>query len=111
MTEETKPRYTADGIRKAVEEKQEELFAPYAVGRPTNWIVDFRTKELVCIGNWLSAELTATCATEDDRRTQQWKYNRLSRSDDDLYQCAADIMNEVLDGKVEQNRIPHHRWG
>ena len=111
MNEETKPRYTAESVQKAVEEKREELFAPYAIGRPTNWTVDTRTKDLVCIGNWLTAEMTAIGTSDEDRRTQQWKFNRLSRSDDNLWQCAADIMNEVLDGTVEKNRIPHHRWG
>jgi hypothetical protein len=110
MNEEVK-RYTADSVREAVESRREELFAPYAVGRPTNWCVDLRTKDLVCVGNWLSNELTSIGTSDEDRRTQQWKYNRESRSDNDLFQCAADIMNETLDGKVEKNRIPHHRWG
>lgn len=103
-------RYTADSVREAVETKREELFASYIVGRPANWSCDNRTKDLVCIANWLAEEL-ATIANDTDRRTQQWKYNRESRSVTDLFQCAADIMNETLDGKVEQNRKPHYRWG
>lgn len=104
-------RYSAESVKEAVEARREELFAPYAVGRPTNWSCDTRTKDMVCIGNWLSEELTRRAANSTDRRTQQWKFNRESRSDNDLWQCAADIMNEVLDHKVEQNRKPHHRWG
>lgn len=104
-------RYTADSVREAVEARREELFASYIVGRSTNWSCDSRTKDLVCIGNWLASELTAIGINDTDRRTQQWKYNRESRSVPDLFQCAADIMNEALDGKVEQNRKPHHRWG
>lgn len=110
MNQQTK-RYTAESVKEAVEAKREELFAPYAIGRPDNWTCDLRTKDLVCIGNWLPTELTAIGINDTDRRTQQWKYNRESRSDLDLWQCAADIMNESLDGKIEQNRVPHHRWG
>jgi hypothetical protein len=56
----------------------------------------------------MTEELTAIGVNDDDR---QWKYNRESRSVANLFQCAADIMNEALDGNVEQNRKPHHRWG
>jgi hypothetical protein len=111
MNEPVRARYTSDSVRQAVEEKREELFAPYAIGRPVNWVCDSRTKDTVCIANWLALELTSIGVSDEDRRTQQWKFNRESRSDNDLFQCAADIMNEALDGKVEKNRIPHHRWG
>lgn len=111
MNEQVKARYTAESVRASVDAKREELFAPYAVGRPPNWKADVQTHNMVCIGNWLTAELTAIGASDDDRRTQQWKFNRESRSTYDLWQCAADIMNEALDGKVEKNRKPHRRWG
>ena len=104
-------RYTAESVREAVDSKKEELFATYKLGRPANWSCDFRTKDLVCIGNWLAIELESIGVNDVDRRTQQWKYNRESRSVTDLFQCAADIMNEALDGQVEQNRKPHKRWG
>ena len=104
-------RYTAEAIKEDIEARRVELFASYAIGRSPNWTVDFRTKDLICISNWLLLELTKVGVSEVDRRTQQWKFNRESRADSDLFQCAADIMNEALDGKVEQNRKPHHRWG
>jgi hypothetical protein len=110
MNEEIK-RYTAESIKKIVEQQRESLFAPYASGRPDNWSCDLRTKDLVCIGNWLALELTAIGLSEEDRRTQEWKYNRESRSDLNLFECAAQIMNEALDGKVEKNRLYHRRWG
>lgn len=104
-------RYTAENIKEIIELNRERLFAPYAVGRPDNWVCDSRTKDLVCLGNWLAEELTAIGLSDVDRRTQQWLYNRESRSDLDLFETTARIMNDSLDGKIEQNRIPHHRWG
>ena len=64
---------------------------------------------LVALGYWLDQELSKFCLDED-RRTQIWKYNRLSRTYD-IWLTAADVMNEVLDGKVEKNRVGHRRWG
>jgi hypothetical protein len=104
-------RYTAELIKEDIESRRVELFASYAVGRADTWVCDSRTKDLICIANWLLLELTKIGISEVDRRTQQWKFNRESRADLDLFVCAADIMNEALDGKVQQNRIPHHRWG
>ena len=104
-------RYTADIIRLAVDLNIDTLFASYSVGRPVNWTVDVRTKDLVCLAVWLQKELAAIGLSDVDRRTQQLKFNRESRSDLDLFECAANIMNEALDGNVEQNRKMHHRWG
>ena len=104
-------RYTADIIRLAVDSNIDTLFASYSVGRPVNWTVDVRTKDLVCLAVWLQNELAAIGLSDADRRTQQLKFNRESRSDLDLFECAANIMNEALDGNVEQNRKMHHRWG
>lgn len=87
------------------------MFAPYAVGRAENWACDIRTKDLVCIGNWLAAELVSLGISDVDRRTQEWRYNRESRSDPDLFEVAAQIMNDTVDGKVEQGRRYHRRWG
>ena len=103
--------YTAENVKAAIEADREALFAAYAIGRPENWSVDIRTKDLVCIAAWLQNELTIVGISDTDRRTQQWKFNRESRADNDLFDCAAKIMNEALDGNVEQNRIPHRRWG
>jgi len=104
-------RYTAENVKAAVESNEEELFALYAQGRPEHWKCDTRTKELVCIGNWITAELIALGVSDVDRRTQQAKYHREMRSSYDLFQTASEVMNEVLDGKIEQNRIAHRKWG
>jgi hypothetical protein len=105
------PRYTAESVRAVIDPDRERLFAPYAVGRPTNWACDPRTRDLICIGYWLTEELTRLGVSDHDRRTQQHFYNRWSRSDEDLFDLAARTMNMVLDAEVQQNRVPHHRWG
>ena len=104
-------RWTAERVKEAVEKDQERLFAPYAVVRASNWACNPRTKDLVCIGYFLTEELGRICANEDDRRTQQQYYNRWSRSREDLFELGAETLNTVLDGQVEQGRIPHRRWG
>ena len=104
-------RYTSESVKLAVEADRERLFAPHAVGRPATWRPDPRTRDLVCIGYWLREELRRMGASEDDRRTQEWYYNRWSRSVEDLFALAAETLNTVLDERVERGRVPHHRWG
>jgi hypothetical protein len=103
-------RYTAESVKASVDPDRDRLFAPYALGRPENWSYDLRTHDLVCVGNWLPEELVRLGVNDIDRRTQQWKFNRLSRTYD-VFESAAETLNEVLDGEVEQNRRPHRRWG
>ncbi len=105
------PRYTAESCRAAVEPHRERLFASYVANRQPGWSCDIRTRDLVCLGNWLAEELTRLGCGDDDRRTQQAFYNRWSRSDEDLWDLGARTLNAVLDGEVEQGRVPHHRWG
>lgn len=107
----TLPRYTPESVRAAIEPHRERLFASYTVNRQPGWSCDTRTRDLVCIGNWLPEELVWLGCNEDDRRTQQHFYNRWSRSDHDLWDLTARLLNAVLDGEVQQNRVPHHRWG
>lgn len=102
--------YAASWVRELVSEAQAELFARYAVGRPTNWSCDSRTRELVCAGNWLDDELKAQGVNDDDRRATLWSFNRRSRAEFDLFQLVADIMNEVMAGTVD-NKPAHRRWG
>ena len=68
------------------------------------------TKRLISLGYWLNEELVKLGANEADRKTQIWKYNRMSRTYD-VWETAAECLNDVLDGIVEQNRRPHRRWG
>lgn len=106
---ETKP-YTVARCRAAVEADVDRLFAPYMVGRAPTYSASPELKLQVALGYWLDEELTRIGANEADRRTQGWKYNRLSRSYD-IWETAAECLNDVLEGKVEQNRIGHRRWG
>lgn len=101
--------YTADLIKQTVTADVDRLFSPWKVGRAENYSVDPATKNLVALGYWLREELAKVC-NEEDSRTQQWKYNRLSRTYD-IWETAAEVMNEALDGNVEQNRKGHRRWG
>jgi hypothetical protein len=103
-------RYTAKDVRAATEADIDRLFAPWAVGRPEGWIPCEATKVLVALGYWLRDELVRLGANEADVRTQTWKFNRLSRTYD-VWQSAADCLNDALDGVVEQNRRGHRRWG
>lgn len=101
--------WTAEAIQAAVNADIDRLFAPWAVGRPETWKPDPATKTLVAVGYWLREELEKTC-NEADTRTQLWKYNRFSRTYN-VWQTAADVLNEALEGDIEQNRRGHRRWG
>lgn len=103
-------RYTAESVRAAVEADIERLFAPWMVGRSPNYAADSATKNTVSLGYWLDEELHRLGCNDVDRRTQTWKYNRLCRTYD-IWETAAECLNDVLDGAVEQNRRPHRRWG
>lgn len=103
-------RYAAASIEAIVVADVDRLFAPWAVGRPTRYSPDPATKRLVALGYWLREELSRLGCNVADIHTQLWKYNRMSRSYD-VWQVAAECLNDVLDNKVEQNRVPHRRWG
>ena len=103
-------KYTAQSVKLIVQNDIERLFAPWAVGRPEGWAPDTATKEQVSLGYWLAEELTRIGCNEVDRKTQTWKYNRLSRTYDP-WEVAAEVLNEAIAGDVEQNRKPHRRWG
>lgn len=115
-------RYTAQSIQDYVTEHEEELFAFWLVGRPEGWKCDEQTKNTICLNHWLAKELSRLVAlefvgadgitlTDDDRKIQLNTFNRWSRSRTDLFELVAEIMNDVLDGKILRDRIPHHRWG
>lgn len=104
------PRYTAEAVKLTVEQDITRLLAPWLVGRSPNYSMDTATKHTVATGYFLEEELRRLGASDDDRRTQCWKFNRLSRTYD-IFETAAECLNDVLDGTVEQNRRPHRRWG
>jgi hypothetical protein len=96
-------RYTAEGVLSAITAEEERLFAPWAVGRPEGWKPSKETKDTVCIGLWLREELSKLVG-DDDRKTQEAVFYRWSRNRIDLHQLAAEILNDALDGNVEQNQ-------
>ena len=103
-------RFLPATITAIVEAELDRLFAPWLVGRPPNYAVDGATKRLVSLGLWLDEELRRLNVNDVDRKTQLGKYHRLSRTYD-IWQVAAECLNDVLDGTVEQGRVPHRRWG
>jgi hypothetical protein len=103
--------YTGEGIRELVGAGRERLFASYAVGRSPNWVCDVRTRDVVCLSVWLREELTSIGLDELGRKTLEGEFNRYSRSDDDLFELAADIMNKALSNDIDRDRKTHRRWG
>lgn len=103
-------RYTAQGIKASVEADLDRLLQPWMIGRPENYTLDTATKHTIATGYWLNEECTRIGMNDADRRTQCWKFNRHSRTYD-IFETAAEVMNEALDGAVEQNRRSHRRWG
>jgi len=103
-------RFEPGTVRAAVNADIDRLFAPWAAGRPPNWAPDPTTRNLVSLGYWLDEQLRALDCNEPDRKTQLAKFNRLSRTYD-IWEVAAECLNDVLDGAVEQGRVPHRRWG
>lgn len=103
-------RFLAPTIRAAVDSDIDRLFAPWLVGRPPNYSPDRATRNLVALGYWLDEELRRLGCCDVDRKTQLGKYHRLSRTYD-IWQVAAECLNDVLDGTVEQGRVAHRRWG
>ena len=103
-------RYTAEWVRLAVEQDMTRLMEPWMVGRSPNYTCDLATKHTIATGYLLERELVKLGVNDADRRTQCWKFNRLSRTYD-IFETAAECLNDVLDGTVEQDRKPHRRWG
>lgn len=103
-------RYAAKDIKATVEADIDRLLQPWLVGRSPNYTCDLATKHTVATGYFLEEELQRLGANDADRKTQCWKFNRLSRTYD-IFETAAECLNDVLDGTVEQNRKPHRRWG
>ena len=104
-------RYSSQGIRDAVDRDRERLFADWRVGRPEGWTTDGRTSDLVCLAKWLRLEMEAMGLDDAGRRVQEAQFNRRSRSEDDLFQVAADVINDAAEGRIDRDRRPHRRWG
>jgi hypothetical protein len=102
-------RWTGTLVNDSVVPDMDRLLAPWFVGRPENYAMGASMRLTLSVGAWLDEQLATIC-NDADRKTQGWKYNRLSRSQDPL-ESAAECLNEALAGTVEQNRVPHKRWG
>lgn len=103
--------YLSEEIRKTIDAERERLFSSYAVGRPTNWSVDQQTRDIICISVWLREEMTLIGLDELGRKTQEGVFNRYSRSTEDLFGLAAEIMNDVVVNNIDRDRKTHRRWG
>jgi hypothetical protein len=97
-----KVRYTSESVKVSLAAKEDAYFAKLAIGQPPTWKCDQRTKDIFCLYQWLIDELTAVKCTDEDRRHMQWYFNRKSRAEDDLFSLAAKVMNDTLDGKIDQ---------
>lgn len=84
--------------------------APWLVGRSPTYKADQAIVYTVATGYFLEEELQRLGANDVDRKTQCWKFNRLSRTYD-IFETAAECLNDVIDGTVEQDRKLHRRWG
>lgn len=104
-------RYTASFILGIIAAGRERLFADYARNRLENWKVDSRTQDFVCLSTWLREELTSVGIDDHGRIVQQGVFSRYSRSDDDLFELAAQVMNDAINDNIDRDRKTHRRWG
>jgi len=96
--------YTAEYVRLCLQPKYETYFAKLAVGQPTNWNCDQRTKDNFCLSQWLMDELIMLKCPDDDRRDVQNFFNRKARAESDLFELAAKAINDFLEGHIERYR-------
>ena len=104
-------QYTVSGISSIIKDQQDELFSNYIEDKPTGWSCCLRTKEQICIGEWLRRELIALKLDDLARYQQEGIFHREGRSRIDLYGLVAEIMNDTTEGKIDRNRKPMRRWG
>lgn len=103
--------YTSEQIREVIAKEKDRLMVPWRAERPERWTPDSRSEAVMCLSGWLREELTKLGLSDEDRRIQENHFYRWSRSEDDLYQLAASIMNDAVSGNILRDRTPHHRWG
>jgi len=103
--------YTAESVKATIEAGRTRLFAGWSVNRPINWACDSRTQDMVCLGVWLDEEMRRLGLDDLGRTTQGSQFNRRSRSEEDLWTLAAQIMNDTVAGKIDRDRVPLRRWG
>lgn len=107
--------YTPEEIRQAVIADEKHLFEAWSTGRPEGWKCDTATHDMVCCAVWLSEHLHVLVLegiiSHDDRKIQEQTFHRWSRSLVDLFELTAEVINNTIDGKIDRDRKPHHRWG
>lgn len=101
--------FTATQIKTLVESELERLLVPWMVGRQSNYAMSIATKHTIGTEYWLREKLTTIC-NEVDCKTQVMKFHRETRTHD-IFEIAAECINEALESRVEQNRKPHRKWG
>jgi hypothetical protein len=98
-------------LRILIEIERPRLFASYAEGRSPRWTCDQRTKDTVCLSVWLREELERLDIDELGRKVQEGEFYRYARSDEDLFELAATILNNAVTGNIDRDRRTHRRWG
>jgi hypothetical protein len=93
-------QYTAESVRASIAPKWDVYYAKLAIGQPTNWKCDDRTKENFCLTQWITDECSKIGCNEVDMRDLLRRFNRHARADNDLYQTAADVMNSYLNQDI-----------
>lgn len=101
--------YTPLQVRTLVEAELERLLVPWMVGRQANYTMSHATKLTVATEYWIREQLESIC-NATDLKTQVMKFHRETRTHD-IFEIAAECINEALQGTVEQNRKPHRKWG
>lgn len=103
--------YTLESIKLEISLNKEKLFSIYIQDKPNNWSCCERTKEFICIGEWLKQELIELQLDDVARYQQEGIFHRESRSQDDLYSLVYQIITDTLNGNIDRNRKPLRRWG
>lgn len=94
--------FTAEMVRESLIYKQPKYYAKLAVGQPSTWVPDERTKELFYLSQWVMDILILKNCPHDARISQQRFFNRKARATEDLYELAAITVNNFLTGNIDQ---------
>ena len=90
--------YDAARVKTELDPHRERFEALLRVGQMPTWSCDQRTKDLWCLGKWLSEQFAVL---PDEQRIQyQWYFNRKVRAEDQPFEVAAMVMNKHLMGEA-----------
>jgi hypothetical protein len=96
--------YNAMGVAISLANKRNQYLAKLRVGQSDTWKCDRRTEDLFVIQNWLIDELKQILPKDDDRLQMQRFFNRKASGTEDLYQLAANVMTDALQGRIDGYR-------